>query len=348
MTAAQINVSTASDEDRYDWNELLRTSPRSEVYQHYDWKGLYEGVFGHDCYYLLARDNDARVCGLLPLVHLKSRVFGNFLVSLPCFNYGGILAENPATCAALQNSAETLAVTLGASHVELRHRSDQSMDLPYRDDKVSMNLSLPQDEDELWKGFSSKLRAQIRRPKKEGAICRDGGVELLDEFYGVFARNMRDLGTPVYPKNFFAQIFDRFTDISRLFVVRIGEQPVAAGMTIGHQATLEIPFASSLREFNRCSPNMLLYWSVLQYAVCQGFKSFDFGRSSKDSGPYRFKKQWGAEEQGLSWHYILHRGDQLPQINPDNPKYRLAVNIWRRLPVSVANLLGPRVVKHLP
>jgi len=207
---------------------------------------------------------------------------------------------------------------------------------------------LPQTEDELWGGFSSKLRAQIRRPQKEGATCDEGGVEFADDFYEVFSRNMRDLGTPVYPKVFFTEICNRFSERVRFFVVRMQGRPVAAAYTIGHRDTLEIPSASSLREFNRYSPNMLLYWSVLRYAIRQGFRTFDFGRTSIDSGPYRFKKQWGAEPQSLAWHYILQQGGELPRINPDNPKYRLAVSIWRRLPVSIANLIGPRVVKHLP
>ena len=211
-----------------------------------------------------------------------------------------------------------------------------------------MRLALPDTVDDLWSAFSSKLRAQIRRPQKEGANCVMGGIELLDQFYSVFGRNMRDLGTPVYPKNLFIEIFDRFSERVRLFVVHMNDQPVAAGYTIGHRNTLEIPSASSLREFNRYSPNMLLYWSVLQYAIRQGYEIFDFGRTSRDSGPYRFKKQWGAEAQELIWYYILQQGDELPQINPDNPKFRFAVNVWRRLPVPVANFLGPRVVKHLP
>jgi len=348
VTASQVNVSIAKDEDQGDWNALVESSNRTEIYHYYEWKNLFESVFGHDCYYLLARDDMSQALGLLPLVHLKSRLFGNFLVSTPCFNYCGILSEQTAAHDALLARASALADDIGASHVELRHRADVSLDLPCRKDKVSMRLALPESEDELWSGFTSKLRAQIRRPQKEGAVCEEGGAELLDAFYGIFARNMRDLGAPVYPKQLFTEICDRFSDRVRLFVVYMKNQPVAAGYTLGHRDTLEIPSASSLRSFNRYSPNMLLYWSVLQYAVRQGYKVFDFGRTSRESGTHRFKKQWGAEAQDLAWHYILKRGDELPQINPDNPKYRLAVNVWRRLPVPIANLLGPRVVKHLP
>ena len=345
---SEIKVSIATNADQADWTELVDASDHADVYHHFEWKYLFESVFGHDCYYLIARDESRRACGLLPLVHLKSRVFGNFLVSIPCFNYGGILAEQQAAHDALVAKAAAVADEVGATHVELRHRAHVSADLPYRQDKVSMHLALPDTGDELWQAFASKLRAQIRRPQKEGATCEDGGLELLDEFYAVFARNMRDLGTPVYPRTLFAEICDRFAGHARVFVVRIQDQPVAAGLTIGHRHTLEIPFASSLREFNRYSPNMMLYWSVLQYAIRQGHKVFDFGRTSRDSGPFRFKKQWGAEPVELAWHYILSEGEELPRINPDNPKYRMAINVWRRLPVPIANLLGPRVVKHLP
>jgi len=348
VTASGIDVTIATNQDQGDWNALVEASDRAEIYHHFEWKYLFESVFGHDCYYLLARDETSQAIGLLPLVHLKSRLFGNFLVSTPCFNYCGILAGQAAVRAALVERASSLAEEVGASHVELRHRAAVSLDLPHRLDKVSMQLALPATGDELWSAFSSKLRAQIRRPQKEGAVCEEGDVELLDDFYSVFARNMRDLGTPVYPKNLFAEICERFSERVRLFVVRINDQPVAAAYTIGYRDTLEIPSASSLREFNRYSPNMLLYWSVLRYAVSQGYKLFDFGRTSRASGSYRFKKQWGAEPQDLAWHYILQQGDELPQINPDNPKYRLAVNLWRRLPVPIANLLGPQVVKHLP
>ena len=348
MSEADLSVSLASDEDRNAWNEFVESSEKAEIYHRYEWRHLFQGVFGHRCYYLMGRDNASKIHGLLPLVHLKSSIFGNFLVSTPCFNYCGMLADDPIVRSALVENAGSLANEVGARHVEMRHRADVTLDLPARHDKVSMQLALPDSEDELWAGFTSKLRAQIRRPKKEGASCEEGGIELLDAFYAVFSRNMRDLGTPVFPRDMFAEICDRFPEQVRVFVVRLNKEPVAAGYTLGYRDMLEIPSASSLREFNRYSPNMLLYWSVLQYAIREGYKIFDFGRTSRDSGPYRFKKQWGAQPQELTWHYILREGDELPKINPANPKYRFAVNIWRRLPLPIANLLGPQVVKHLP
>lgn len=343
-----VSVVLATDAEESEWDSFVEASDNAEIYHLFAWKRHFESVFGHDCYYLAARDDKEQTVGVLPLVHQNSRLFGNFLISIPCFNYCGILAHTDEAHAALVEEASRLARNLGAGHVELRHRESKSLELPLRSDKVSMTLPLPDSEELLWKGFTSKLRAQIRRPQKEGAVCVSGGLELLDEFYAVFAHNMRDLGTPVFPKQMFADILARFPEGARIFVVRMHDKPVAAGYTLGHRGTLEIPSASSLREFNRYSPNMLLYWTVLQYAVSMGFTAFDFGRTTIDSGPYRFKKQWGAESSGLKWHYILEEGKALPRINPDNPKYRMAVNVWRRLPLPVANFLGPQVVKRLP
>jgi FemAB-related protein (PEP-CTERM system-associated) len=285
---------------------------------------------------------------VLPLVHLNSRLFGSFLISLPCFNYCGAIAENDEALAALIDYAHDLTEQVGASHVELRHRGDMPLDLPARYEKVGMALSLPGLETELWQSFSSKLRSQIRRPTKEGASCQHGGRELLDPFYDVFSRNMRDLGTPVYPRSLFAEMCAQFSDYSQIFIVDMGGSPVAAGLTISYRNRIEVPFASSLRSYNRYSPNMLLYWSMLQHGVRQGYSIFDFGRCTVDSGSYRFKKQWGAVPELLAWHYILSSSGELPRINPDNPKFRFAINLWRRLPMRVANFLGPQVVKHLP
>jgi len=210
-----------------------------------------------------------------------------------------------------------------------------------------MQLELPADSDTLWKRFSSKLRAQIRRPQKAGAQCREGGVELLGDFYAVFSRNMRDLGTPVFPESMFAQILKLFPASTRVFVVYLDEAPAAAGITIGYRGLLEIPVASSLRQYNRQAVNMLLYWTVLEYAIREQYRVFDFGRSTVDSGPHRFKKQWGAEPQPLLWHYWLQDEGELPQLNPSNPRFRLATAVWRKLPVPLASYLGPKVIRYL-
>ena len=298
--------------------------------------------------YLLAMENQA-IAGVLPLVRLKSLLFGNYMVSMPFFNYGGFCADRPDIRAGLLHEAVRIADAEGSSHVELRETDRLDLGLPVKTSKVSMRLELPARAELLWKSFSAKLRSQIRRPEKEGMTVRVGRADELESFYRVFSINMRDLGTPVYAKQFFANILDEFPESTWIHTVyaKSGE-PVAAGFLVGFKDMLEIPWASSLRSYNQHSPNMLLYWSVLSFACEKGYRVFDFGRSTPGEGTFRFKEQWGAHPTQLHWHYWLRGGVKMPELNPKNAKYRTAIQLWRKLPLGITKVLGPAIVKNLP
>lgn len=330
------------------WDSYVLNSQLSAGYHQSGWRRVIEEAFGHRTYYLAVRGQDGNIEGVVPLTLLASRGFGRFLVSVPFVNYGGMIANSPEAYRVLETHAIEQAKELNADHIELRHQQPIETAWPSSERKVSMRLPLPSSYEELVKGFPSKLRSQVRRAQKEGMSARVGGSECLDEFYLVFARCMRDLGTPVYGKGFFAKILEVFPKESRLCIVSHGDTPVAAGFLYGYRSSLEIPWAASDKRFNKLAPNMLLYGSVLEYACQQGFQVFDFGRSSPDSGTYRFKEQWGAQAHQLYWCYWMKEGRQLPQLNPQNPKYALAIRLWQNLPVAVANLFGPYIVKHLP
>ena len=335
------------DDDTESWDRFVQKTAGASIYHLSRWRGLIERCFGHQSHYLCARSHESgELVGILPLLRLKSRLFGDFLVSVPYFNYGGALAVSPDIEIGLMNYAADLAGKLGVEHIEFRDEMPRT-DWQARTDKVAMILPLPETEQALSNNLGSKLRAQIKRPQKEGLQTQVGGAELLDEFYHVFSINMRDLGTPVYSKSFFREILQAFAEESRIVIVRHLGQPVACGFLLGYGPTLEIPWASTLRSANKLSANMLLYWEVLRFAVGR-YQYFDFGRSSKDSGTYRFKKQWGAIEKQLYWHYWLSGGGDLPMMNPNNPKFRLLIAVWKRLPVVLANSIGPLVVKNLP
>ena len=281
------------------------------------------------------------------MVRLKSRIFGDYMVSMPYFNYGGALTDSPNITRQLMTEAGALAERLGCAHIEFRDTAPQQ---PWvvRTDKVVMELSLPESFESLWNMFGPKLRAQVRRPQKEGADIVWGNEELLSDFYSIFARNMRDLGTPVYPLRFFSAILHAFPKQTSIGIVRYMNRAVAGCFLVGFRERLEIPWASSLREFNSIGVNMLLYSESLKQAIEKGYRVFDFGRSSVGSGTYRFKKQWGARERQLYWHYWLRSGATLPNLTPNNRKYRLAIEVWKRLPLFVANRLGPVLVENLP
>jgi FemAB-related protein (PEP-CTERM system-associated) len=270
------------------------------------------------------------------------------MVSMPYFNYGGIVADSHEVLMSLISSAHELYDELGCSHIEIRFDSEQKIELPVRTDKIAMLLDLPDDPDDLWQAIGSKRRAQVKRPIREGVKFLSGGTELLDDFYYVFSKNMRDLGTPVYSKQFFRVILDTFSENTFIAVVRLNGEAVSAGFLIGNNGKLEIPWASTLRKVNRLGVNMYLYWNILNNAIEKNFQVFDFGRSSKDAGTLKFKKQWGGHEKQLYWYYDLPEGQQLPNLNPRSKKFGTAISVWKKIPVTLTNLIGPSIVKNLP
>ncbi len=344
-----MGVRLFKKEDREQWDSYVMNSGLADCYHLSGWKDVIENSFGHKTYYLMSEDKNGAVNGILPLVHLKSAIFGNFMVSIPYFNYGGIIAESDEVREQLLTEATIIAQREKVDHIELRHKENINIGLPVKQSKVCMILDLPSTADELLMSFSSKLRCQIRRPEKEGMHYKVGRVELLDDFYKIFSINMRDLGTPVYSKNFFANILAEFPDKTWISTVHTKDGiPVASGFLVGFKDRLEIPWASSLSSYNRFSPNMLLYWGVLKFACEQGYRTFDFGRSTPEEGTYKFKEQWGSKPVQLYWHYWLKDGGAIPEINPKNPKFQLAINVWKKLPVSLTRLIGPQIVRNIP
>lgn len=343
-----FTIERLSEKSSEQWDAFVDTHPDSSLYHRAVWRDLITELFGHESHYLYARSDTGAVLGVLPLIRLNSRLFGDFVVSMPYFNYGGAIALSAEIEGALMAAASDLADDLGCSHIEFRDSTLRGDNWPVRTDKVTMELMLPESERALWASFGSKLRAQIRRPQKEPVEILLGREDLLSKFYAVFSRNMRDLGTPVYPRQLFAWILETFPKQTSIVVLELRDRPVAVGFLLGFRGRLEIPWASSISEFNRFGVNMLLYWESLKIAIRDGYQVFDFGRSTINSGTHRFKKQWGAEQRQLYWHYWLRPGQRMPQLTPRNPKYRLFVEIWKHLPMFLTNSIGPKIVKSLP
>ncbi|MFN3200649.1 MAG: FemAB family XrtA/PEP-CTERM system-associated protein [Bradymonadia bacterium] len=349
---APVNVTVeclAEDHaDEAAWDAYVEAHPEGAVYHRVVFRRFMTEATGHRTLYLAARQG-GQIVGVLPLVQLKSRIFGNYFVGIPYFNHCGALADSAEIRAALCDEAAVHAAAAGASHIELRHLGPaEGVSWPCKQSKVEMMMDLPESTEALWKGFKAKLRSQIRKPKKLGLYTRVGGFELLDDFYTVFSRNMRDLGTPVYSKRFLGRFVQLMGDRARIIICYYSGTPVGCGMVVGHRDTLEIPWASTVGDYNHLSPNMLLYWTTLKYAVEHGYRRFDFGRSTPDEGTYKFKVQWGAKPVPLHWYYWLADGGELPELNPHNPKYALAIKAWQRLPVPLTRIIGPPLVKNLP
>jgi FemAB-related protein (PEP-CTERM system-associated) len=343
LNAFDITIRTLTDGDGERWDRFVTLQTAATGYHEWAWREVFTRTFGHESLYFAAMHDDA-IVGVLPTVYIESRLFGRSLTSLPFLNYGGVVADSPAVGLQLIATATEAARLRKCPHVEMRHVDRQFPQLPARQHKVTMLLAL---QEGMWERLDRKVRNQIRKAQKSGLTAVTGGAELLDEFYTVFARNMRDLGTPVYPRRLFEEVLRAFPTRAELRIVRLNGRPVAAGLTYRTRGTIEVPWASSIRDYNSLCPNHLLYWHICEAAVAEGCDMLDFGRSTPGEGTFRFKEQWGASPVPLHWEYRMLRGGGPPNLSPSNPKYRLMIETWKRLPLPLATAIGPHIVGNI-
>lgn len=327
-----------------EWDAFVLAHPHATLYHTWRWSGLASAAFGFKTYRLTVRNAGGQLAGVLPLIEQRGILSGSRLVSLPYVNYGGPLGESRVAEHQLVEEAIELARHRGAGSLEFRNRSPIP-DFSTRTDKVTVELTLPGSAESLGHALGSKLRSQIRRADRESLELAIGGSELLDEFYSVFAATMRDLGTPVYPRQFFAILLERLAADCSVVVVRLRGRPAAAALLTHFRDRTEIPWAASLHELRATSVNMRLYWECIVHAIGRGSRIFDFGRSTADSGTHHFKLQWGGKTQSLHWVYPL--ASTTPQAGHGR-LMEAARTIWSRLPLAVANRLGPLISPGLP
>ncbi len=333
------------DDDGAAWDAFVAAAPGASFCHLSGWREIMTEVLGHECLYAVEAADTGAWRGVLPLVRVRSRVFGHYLVSMPFLNAGGPLGE-PDARQALGAWAAGEAERSRADLLELRSRDPLPGDLRRSNRKITVHLPMPESEDALWRAFPSKLRSQIRRPQKEGLEARFG-PEQRDAFYGVFAKTMRALGTPVLPADLFARIATVFPDLVEFGVVYCGEEPVAAGCGFRWQGEFELTWAGSLREHARLAPNMLLYWAFMQRMIAHGERVFDFGRCTPGGGTHAFKTQWGGADLALAWAQWSRKGVESTP-SPDRAAFRVAAACWKRLPLAVTNRVGPLIATQIP
>jgi serine/alanine adding enzyme len=342
-----IDVIEYSDEYRSAWSEYVANSLEATISHQIEWREIMGGGLGHKAKYLLAIEN-GKVRGVLPLFLITTWWRSRYLISLPWIDYGGICADNEEVIKLIVEKMRRLALDLGAKFVELRSVVEKSSELETRSDKVTFLLDFKSDTDVVWKKFDAKLRNQIRKSEKSNLTAEIGGIEKLNDFYEVFSWKMRDLGTPVWGRRFFELILKKLPETAKIILIKKENVTVASGLILAFRDRLYVPSAASYRSALKFCPNHALYWEVIKYGASHGYKYLDYGRSAVDSNTYTFKKQWVPESTTLLWQYHLKAGEEIPNINPNNPKYHLAKKIWRMLPLPLANILGPRVIRNFP
>jgi serine/alanine adding enzyme len=339
----RIQTDSVISLNKQAWDTYIVTHPQATHYHLSGWGAVIERVYRYSSLYVSAWDAD-RLVGVVPLVTLGGLLRRKSMVSMPYVDYGGICADTPAIGYALYRGIERELTARQISLLDLRHRMETQVPLDTYGDKVTMVLPLENDTDQMWKSFGAKLRNQIRKAEKEQLQTQWMDAKGLPDFYYVYLHNMRDLGSPPHSVKFFQRIIETFPD-TQFLLVRFGTRVIGGGLCLVFQDTMLVPWASSLRSYFRLCPNNLLYWEAIRSACERGLQRFDFGRSSRGSGTYNFKKQWGALEEPLHWQASVGGGD----LTNEESHAALAwvVEAWKRLPVSVTRVIGPLVRRRL-
>ena len=341
------SVTVSKTVDAQQWNDYVSSNDHATHYHQYEWRHVIERNFPQKCYYLVAQNVAGKTVGAIACVHMDSKIFGSFMLSMPFLIYGGPVANNQPIGDLLASYTCEIADQKKCTHIELREI--QARKAWYsKTDKVAMVLTLPDTRDGLNSALGSKLLAQVRRASREEPEFELGGGELIPEFYAVFSRKMRDLGTPVFAMDFFQDMARTFPESTHVAVVRLRGKPVSAAFLISFKDTLEIPWAASVRKFDRLGMNMFMYHSVLQYAVQNNFRYFDFGRSTRGESTWSFKKQWGAKERALHWNFMANGVAFNPGPGNASAKFKVAIAVWKRLPLWFTNRIGPIIARQLP
>lgn len=338
-------LDSAQPEQVSRWDAFVLAQPQATFFHRAGWQTVIRDVFRHDTYFLYA-ESGGEIQGVLPLAHVNSRLFGNALTGLPFAVYGGAASATPEAAAALEAEAQRLAVELGTDHLELRHIERRHSDWPVQELYVTFRKAiLPKEEDNML-AIPRKQRAMVRKGIKNALTSHIDPT--VDRFFALYADNVHRHGTPAMPKRYFAALLKTFgADAEVLTVCSAEGRPLSSVLSFYFRDEVLPYYAGDDEAARDLAANDFKYWELMRLACARGLKVFDYGRSKEGTGPYAFKKNWGFEPTPLNYEYRLYKRDAIPQNNPANAKYKLLIATWRRLPIGVANWLGPFIVRNL-
>ncbi len=326
------------------WDRFVERCPEASFFHKSGWQSVIERAFGHRTHYLYA-EQDGTIVGVLPLGHVKSLLFGNALISLPFCVYGGIAAESGQARKALDEAACELARELKVDYLEMRNRHQQRQDRPAKDLYVTFRKEIDPDPAKNMQAIPRKQRAMVRKGISAG--LQSVIDPCIDRFYHAYATSVRNLGTPVFAKKYFAILKDVFPEECEILSIEHQGRVVSSVLNFYFRDEVLPYYGGGTDEARELKANDFMYWEVMRRAVERGTKLFDYGRSKQGTGSYRFKTHWGFQPEPLYYEYELINGSKLPDINPLNPKYRVLIAAWQKLPVAVSKLIGPWVARNL-
>lgn len=340
-----MDVNLLGNDREVDWQRYLQTSPQATFGHELGWRNVVEKTYQHTPYYLIATEGQS-VEGLLPLFLIKSPIFGRFLATAPYLSYGGLLAKDPTTAGALVDAARQLARTKRVRYVEIRGLQQVGQALDLKDKYCTLVLPLTSDAEALWERFEGRARKAVKKALRSD-LSVVWGHHLVESFAEVISQHMRTLGTPFHQLDFYRNILVEFPNQAEIFMVCHGGQYLGGVLLVTSKDTMFPLYGGVLTQYRSVSPMSLLIWEMIRYGCEKGFGCLDFGRSQWDSGTFLFKRQWGAQPVPLFYEYHLTHGRELVDMDPHNPKFRLPIAIWKRLPLAMTKVLGPYIIRDI-
>ena len=344
----QINLLTQQDSSR--WDDYVRSHKNGSFFHLSGWKPVIENSFSHQCFYLYA-ELDGQVCGVMPLVEVKSKLFGHALISTPFCVYGGAISNTENITRQLERHACELAETLQVDYLELRYKTEQASTLLLKQTSSTFGCQLGDDADQILANVKKKQRAVIRHALKNDLsykVTQKDNNQTFDDFYHLLSTNYRNLGTPIFSKKYFQQLVNVFADdVDIVLISDKDNQPSNAVMNFYFNDQVLPYYGGGDNHARHLKSADFMYYQVMCSARKKGYTWFDFGRSKNDGGPYKYKKSWGMEPQPLYYYYHLVKAKSLPNISPNNPKYKVFIALWQKLPLKISQLIGPFLSKYL-
>lgn len=341
---AETQIRSLSPQDAARWDAYVTAHPDATFFHRAGWQTVIARAFGHRTHFLFA-ERDGEIVGVLPLAQIKSRLFGHSLSSLPFCAYGGIVANDKLAFDALDRAAQTLAQQLKVGSLEYRNLQAQHSGWPSKDLYVTFRKPIDPDVEANMNAIPRKQRAMVRKGIKAGLI---GEIDSdTTRFFAAYSASVHRLGTPVFSRRYFRVLKDVFGDDCEVLTITLEGKVIASVLSFYFRDEVLPYYGGGVDAARAVAGNDFMYWELMRRACERGFKVFDFGRSKRGTGSFDFKKNWGFEAAPLHYEYFLVTDREVPEINPLNPKYSLFIKAWKRLPLGMANMIGPHIVKNL-
>ena len=347
VTASQPTLHLLQPSDFARWDAFVAATPDATFFHRAGWKTIIERTYGHKTWFYYV-EQEGRIVGILPLAEIKSRMFGHSLGSLPFCVLGGVVATAPAARAMLDQAADALARSLNVGHLEYRNLTAQHAGDPNWYQKelyVTFRKEISADDEANMNAIPRKQRAMVRKGIKLGLSAEID--QDVDRFFTAYSTSVHRLGTPVFPKKYFKVIKEVFGDECEIRIIVRGGEIVAGVLSFYFRDEVLPYYGGGMPVARECAGNDYMYWNLMQAAAARGVRIFDFGRSKIGTGAFDFKRNWGFEPTPLAYEYRLYASSELPDNNPLNPKYQLFIKMWQKLPIPLANFLGPFIVRNL-